>query len=299
MMRRHRPDRLRKDLASVEAAILALPALDPLGRLSLESYRDELVGALDDDHDGPEHAARVEMSFGGVPVASGAGVDAAFLAGAVGGMADLLTRMCGAHARPHLVVTGFSIQPSGAMLEELDEAGDLLFPSPLRRAATAAIEHLDRLAYGSEDDFSDLIEALEPRVLAAARDFVGRVSGKQGTFRVAQGEQDVRLDTAALERAWRRLEATHVDEAPLRLTGQLLGIIPLGRRFEFRPDDGRPPIAGRVGEHVSARYLAQLEGGSLAGRRWSALVERVRVERPGRAPVERYTLIDLDPASDS
>ena len=109
----------------------------------------------------------------------------------------------------------------------------------------------------------------------------------------------MQLDNGALDRAWRRLEATHVDEAPLRLTGRLLGIIPLGRRFEFQPDDGRPPITGRVGENGSTRYLAELENAPLAGHRWSALLERVTVERPGHAPVERFTLLDLNPASDS
>lgn len=295
MMHRHRHDRLQEDLTSVEAAIAALPALDPLGRLSLETYRDELIAAVDDERVRPAHAARVEMSFGGGPAARGDGVDAAFLADTVGGVVTLINRVCGTRGGARLVVTGFSLQPAGAVLEELDEAGDLLFPSPLRRAVTAVIDHLNHLAHGSDDDFTDLVESTDPRVLTAARDVVGRICGRQGTLGVAQGEQQVRLDDSALDRAWRRLEATHIDEAPLRLTGRLLGIIPLGRRFEFQPDDGRPAIAGRVDERVSARYLAPLEHAPVAGHRCSALLERVTVERPGHAPMERYTLLELDP----
>ncbi|MGE0394245.1 MAG: hypothetical protein AB7I25_09225 [Vicinamibacterales bacterium] len=296
MRRWHRADRLRQHLASVDAAIGALPSLDPLGRLSLESYRDELAGALDEDGDRPAHAALVELTFGGEAVAGGAGIDAAFLAGAVGGLTDLVSRLGGTRGSGRLAVTAMSFDPAAVMLEELDDAGDLLFPSPLRRSVRAALEHLHQLAHGTDDDFGDLVESVEPRVLTATRDFIGRVSGRQGALVVAQADQLVRLDAAALDRAWRRLEATHVDEAPIRLTGQLLGIIPLGRRFEFQPDGGRAPIAGRVGEQISARYLAQLDAGSLAGRRWSALLARVTVERPGQRPTERYTLVDLDPA---
>lgn len=295
-MRTRRPERLRQSLVSVEAAIAALLPLDPLGRLSLESFRDELVSALDHEAAHPAHAARVELMFHGEAVMNGAGIDATFLAGTVGGLADLITRIGGTRSGAHLAVTALSFDPAGAVLEEVDDAGDLLFPSPLRRSATAAIEHLDRLAHGTDDDFGDLVESLEPRVLTATRDFIARVSGSRGTFLVAQGEQSVRLEATALDRAWRRLEATHVDEAPLRLTGRLLGLIPLGRRFEFQPDDGRAPIAGRVGEQLSTRYVSQLDTGTLAGRRWSALLERVTVERPGQKPAERYTLVDLDAA---
>jgi hypothetical protein len=161
---------------------------------------------------------------------------------------------------------------------------------------TAVIEHLDHLAHGGDDDFADLVESVEPRVLTAARDFVGRVSGNQGALRVAQGDQQVRLDGTALDRAWRRLEATHVDEAPLRLTGRLLGIIPLGRRFEFQPDDRRIPITGRVSETAGARYLAKPESAPPAGHQCTVLLARVTVERPGHPAMERYTLLELDPA---
>ena len=42
----------------VESTIAALPPLDPLGRLSLETSRDELASALDDESSQPAHAAR-------------------------------------------------------------------------------------------------------------------------------------------------------------------------------------------------------------------------------------------------
>lgn len=297
MIRMQSPDRLQADLDAVEAILASLPACDPLGRLSLDAYRGELVSALDEARDHTEHSARVEAAFGGEPVVGNGGIHAAFLADVVGSLQELLARSCDPSGRAHLFVTGLSTYPPGVTLEELDAVGGRLFPSPLRRAITSVIERLDRLAHGTDDDFAELLDSLEPRALKAARDLVGRVCRNEGTLRLAQGDRMVHLCDAGLERAWRRLEATHVDEAPFRLTGQLLGIIPLGRRFEFRPDDGRPTITGRVDPDVSARYLEQLELTGVIPHRWSALVERVTVERPGQAPVERYTLLDLQPVS--
>ena len=41
----------------MESTIAAVPPLDPLGRLSLETSRDELASALDDESNQPAHAA--------------------------------------------------------------------------------------------------------------------------------------------------------------------------------------------------------------------------------------------------
>lgn len=291
-------DRARADLASVSALIDTLPGFDPLGRLSLEAYRELVDDAMEAATTQAAHAAQVELTVGGEPVAGGTGIHAAFLADALGGLQELLARVCGTRGASHLFVTGLSQQPAGVVLQEVDEAGDLLFPSPLRRAVQDVIAGLATLTHGSDDDFGEWLERFEPRVIKAARDFVGRLCRHEGTFRLAQGEQAVSVDRDALERAWRRLESTHVDEHPLRTTGRLLGLMPLARRFEFQPDDGRPTLSGRVGEEVSAHYLAQLEAGPVAGRRWSAVVERVTIERPGQPALERYTLLALEPAAD-
>lgn len=290
-----RADRLRRNLASVESALAALSVHDPLGRLSLEAFREELVSGLEREADHTAHTAHVELTLGGEPVTGGTGIDAAFLAGAVGGLYDLITRT-GPRGHTRIAVTGFSFEPARAVLEEVDEMGDLLFPSPLRRAVTAVIDHLHDLAHGSDDDFGDMVESVEPRVLMAMRDFIGRLAGRQGTLVVAQSSHAVQLDAGGIDRAWRRLEATRVDEAPLKLTGRLLGLIPLGRRFEFQPETGHGPIAGRVAEPLATHYVTHLDTAALAGRRWSALLERVTVERPGQKPTERYTLIELEPA---
>ncbi len=286
-------ERLQADLASADALLALLPAFDPLGRLSLEAYRDELVEALDDI--GPDQTARVELVLGRGLTSGAAGIRADILADVIGGLHDLVSRLWGDRGGAPLAVTALASRPGGVVLEEVGDAGDRLFASPLRRAVTAAIEHLDCLAHGTDDEVAELIETLEPRVLHALREFAGRLSRQAGTCDLAQAERAVHLDGAALEQAWQRLEAAHIDEAPLTLTGRLLGLMPLARRFEFQPDDGRPALAGRASEAVCARYLTDLEGAPAAGRRWTARLARVTVNRPGFAPVERFTLTELEP----
>ena len=198
-------DRLKADLVSLDAILASLPAFDPLGHLSLEAYREELLDALDDASAQADHAARVEITLGGEPIAGGVGIHAGFLADAVGGLQDLLTRICGTRGNAHLFVTGLSHQPSGVVLQEVDEAGDLLFPSRLRHAVADAIHLVDQLAHDTEADFADLVDTLEPRLLKAARDFIGRVCRHDGTFRLSQGDEAVSVDHGALEQSWRRL----------------------------------------------------------------------------------------------
>ena len=109
-----------------------------------------------------------------------------------------------------------------------------------------------------------------------------------------EGTVDARFDRTAVERAWNRLEAAKVDEERYPLEGKLLGIIPLGRRFEFDPDGATQVIKGKVGERFSESYLERMSTEQFAGKRWKATLHCVVVTRQGREPSERFTLLELD-----
>jgi hypothetical protein len=300
-------DYFEAELQAINALVDDLPANDVLGRRSLESRRDEVVRKLEAIDRVSVNRAQVALYFGGDPVIGSAGVQAGFSAGAIINFQDLITKVwaaAGGALRPmgpvpdkelsQLHITQLVHGSFGFLFEELDEQGEPMFETPLRRAADTAISYVSRFADESEARFTEVIEEMDQRVFQAVRNFFSVVHKGKATFRVVEGDLDARFDRVAIERAWQRVEETDVNEQTVRLEGRLLGVIPIGRRFEFEPDARDRVIRGKIGEQFTELYLERINREQLAGRRWRALFERMTVERPGRPVIEKFTLLELD-----
>ena len=147
------------------------------------------------------------------------------------------------------------------------------------------MHYVASIANENEARFTETLEQLDPRGFSAVRDFFSSIYQRKATLRLVEGTVDARFDRTAVERAWNRLGAAKVE---------LLGIIPLGRRFEFDPDGATQVIKGKVGERFSESYLERMSTEQFAGKRWKATLHRVVVTRQGREPSERFTLLELD-----
>src|SRR5581483_6956712 len=126
----------------------------------------------------------------------------------------------------------------GFLLEELDEFGTPLFPSPLKDATSKATQLILAFASEHEDQFEAAIEAVPARVFNSLRDFLKTIRREEAVFRLVEGEVDAAFDEASVERAYARAEAYSIDEEVFDTEGELLGVIPIGRRFEFKQSDG-------------------------------------------------------------
>ena len=104
---------------------------------------------------------------------------------------------------------------------------------------------------------------------------------------------DLRIDAEGVERAWQRAEASKVDEERVYMSGRLIGVIPIHRRFEFQPD-GASMIFGTVGEDFGQSILQRMVTEQFIGKRWRGFFHKKLVERAGRPPVDRYTLLRLE-----
>jgi hypothetical protein len=86
-----------------------------------------------------------------------------------------------------------------------------------------------------------------------------------------------------------------VEEYDEEIEGELLGLVPIQRRFDFRRRDNSEVLSGMVSVHLSADYLERIERDELvSGREWRAVVRTKTVQRPDRRRSETRTLIDLD-----
>jgi hypothetical protein len=311
MIRKLDRDHVQAEIATLEAMLGKLPANDSLGRRSLEARRRSLVQELEKLAGISENRAQVALYFGGDPVVGSAGVEARFSAITISNFQDLITKIWGAETGQlsamgpvpgqqdsQLHITHLVHGSFGFLFEELDEESEPLFETPLRRAADSAISYISSLADPNEARFTEAIEDMDQRVFKAVRSFFSGIHKGKATFRIVEGDVDARFDHFAVERAWQRLETTDVDEDQVRLEGRLLGIIPIGRRFEFEPDARDRVIRGKVGDLFTQNYLERINTEQFAGRRWRASFQRATIERPGQPAIEKFTLLELEEVSE-
>lgn len=312
MIKKLTRDHIEAELAALAALIAAAPDDDILGRMSLESRRDELQRELTALNASAENRAKIALYFGGEPVVGSTGVEVGFGADSLFTFQDLITKVWAAgagqlapmgpipdRAASQLHITSLVHGSFGFLLEELDEHGEPLFESPLKAAADRTAAYIADIADANESRFVETLEVLDPRVFSAVRNFFGTVHRANATFRVVEGDTDARFDRVAIERAWSRIEASEMEEEHITIEGQLLGMIPVGRRFEFDPDGATKIIKGKVGEQFSQTYLERMKDEQFAGRRWKAVLHHKIVQRRGRPPLDSYTLLELNEIDES
>jgi hypothetical protein len=286
-------DQLAAQLAAVKYMLASLPANDYLGRMGFEHRQQALQEKLDALRGVEEKRAQVALYFGGR---------------ALGSFQDLLSKVWGAldgaqlqYMGPirdkdasHLHITSVVHGSFGFLLEELDEQIEPMFQSPLSKATDQAAEYIASFAGENEATFAQVIDTLNPRVFQSIRGFFGYLHKGNATLRLVEGERDQQFDRHAVERAWIRAEASDVAEDKVPMEGTLLGVIPMGRRFEFVPDESGIVIKGKIGERFSHSYLENLGTRQFAGKRWKAMLFKRTVTRVGREPYDQYTLLELD-----
>jgi hypothetical protein len=307
MIRKIERERLKAELATLDAILVQLDAEDYLSRVGLESRREDVRVNLAKLEQHTDTQARVALFFGGNPVVGSEGVMARFASDAVGCFQDILTNVWGANQeRPvavagpirnqelsNLHITALLHGSVGFLLEELDPIGKPLFDSALKGAADRAATVIGGFADEDDRKFAAVIEQLSPRVFKSVQKFLRCVHTDNATFRLIEGEVDLSVGHEGVERAWQRAEESKVDEERIYLTGRLIGVIPIHRRFEFQPDV-TSMIFGVVGEAFSQDFLERMNTEQFIGKRWRGFFHKKLVEKIGRALVEHYTLLKLE-----
>lgn len=307
MPRYLRNTEIRAELASVVSLLAELPAEDIVGRYSLESLRNSLAEELRQVEEGTDTLAATALYFGGAPVIGSTGIDAQFASKALASYQDLVSKILSSPdprtqttaVRPsgsieHLHVTALLHGSIGFLVEEIEPRAVPLFPTPLKQAADRADDIIVKLADTSEEGFEQQIEVLDPPAFNAARHFFTTLHRAEASIRVVDATHDATLQKSDVDRAFVRLEDSSVDESDIVEDGLLVGIIPVGGRFEFRSDNGRL-ITGKVETTLSEAYLRRLETEQAIGRRWRATIKRREVQRFGRVK-ETFKLMDLQDA---
>ena len=309
---------LSSEIAQLEDLLARLPADDLLGRIGLNSRREELVEELAKTQEGADTLASTALYFGGKPVIGNSAIKVDFAAEMVSEFKDLVVKLWATEnandvrsrgpihnqGTVELHITGLLHGSMGFLIEEVDPKGAPLFESPTKAAADKAASLIAAIADVEDDKFQESIEAMQPRVFQSVSNFFRTLHKAEASVRVANRLGDVVLDTAAVDRAYVRLEETRVDEEELSMEGLLIGIIPYGGRFEFQPRGGGL-IAGKVAPTMSESFLQRLQDEQGIGKWFEAKIRHRSVKRFG-PPNDGYVLLDLtelpqngEPSADS
>lgn len=307
-------DALRSDVESVRELLRQAEGRDPLGALSLRqrlTTLEEEIRALDGE---VRNVANVALVFDGGPVRGSSAIDADFAGQALQDYQELLTKQVAAkrggalaqrgpipahlQRQAKMNVTALVHGSFGFVLEE-DGADQIqMFASPTLEAVEEVTELLRGLASADGRWFDENLPQLDVRIFQSLKRFITTLHKAESTLKLSEDDRELRLTVGDVGRAHERISQVEVDETEERIEGELLGLVPIARRFEFRRDDSGEIISGRVAENLSADYLERIERDEIvAGRRWGALVRTKTVSGPtGRHSTVTRVLIDLLPA---
>jgi hypothetical protein len=108
-----------------------------------------------------------------------------------------------------------------------------------------------------------------------------------------EDRSDQTFDVGAVKRAYEGAEFTTTQEEEFDIEGELLGIIPIGRRFEFKRKDDGTVISGKVGLLFSQQSLERVSKEQLAGRPCRGVFQKREVRKLGKT-WEVWVVVKLD-----
>jgi hypothetical protein len=292
------------EISGIERLLQSLPEEDALGRMNLDSRRQELREQLEHLGDDRSTLASTALFFGGKPVIGSRGIQADFASKVLDDYRDSVINMWASTERDialrgpvpdqdsaRLHVTELLHGSVGFLIEEIDLKALPLFPSPLKKAADAIDELIVSVARNSDEDFERELERLHPRVFRAVERLIKDLHQAEATVRVVDESRDEILTKEDVDKAYVRLEATSIDEDHFTEDGLLIGLLPYGERFEFRRTGGQL-ITGKVAPSLSEMYLKKLLEEQAINKWWRATIGRREIRRFGRS-TETFFLLDL------
>lgn len=301
-------EHLSAELSTLDSLLRTLPQDDVFGRISLESRRREVASELATLEENPEQLASVALLFGGQPVKGSIGIESTFAADVVSTFQQLVTNIWASEegnvgrrgpverqSRSQLHITSLLHGSVGFLLEEVDSQNRLM-PSPLKQASDRASEIVAAFAATEEEPFRRVLESVDNRVLGSTREFLTRLFRGNATLHLVEGNLDLQLSFPEVRRGYERAENANIEELEEAVSGQLLGLIPIGRKFEIRRDNG-DIVAGSVAPTLSESYLEHLKEQKLVGQKCRAVVRNKRITRFGRVS-DNYVLVDLTPSDE-
>lgn len=255
---------LTSEIARLERMISRIPESDVIERAAfeerLEIAREEYVrlGAVPE----PE---RTRVTFRGSPVTDSSGMKADFggkatlafsdaFAAVVAGKKEKLKFMgpIPEKARTQLMITG-TVTGSFGFEFQLPNLPKDYFPGG--DGPGASLERLFEIlrlsADGSDEEVADVIADMHPRAVRKVAEFLGLMADSQAWCSLEFRQKVFRYrNSDHLKKSVDRLSSENIKEDLLDFRGELQGVLPRQRTFEFKAFDDGSVIKGKVGHLI-------------------------------------------------
>lgn len=262
----------------------------------------------------PDTIAEVALVFNDGPVYGARAIDAEFAGKALESYQDLVSKRMAhastnglggrgpvpdkAHSR--LLVTDVVRGSFGFLLREArgDEPG--FVASSLRETVTSVTALLAAVTENDDNAFQSALDDIDHRVFLSLRKFVETLNDSDATLRIVEGMEEHRFDRASVVKAHERVMLNSIDDTDFTRPVYLIGVIPVGRRFEATDSESQEFISGKIGPSFSQDYLERVNRGEvqLIGRNWLGQFRRRVTSRVGQRDIVTLTLLELrDPPS--
>jgi hypothetical protein len=289
------------EVRDLEEMLAAIPEENVIDRLSLEARLQnarELLKHVPYASDAP----KARLTFRGRPVSGSHGILADFGAKAAGAFSDAFAVVAAGlseglrHLGPipnrdknQLLITGTAIGSFGFEFELPVQPPELFPEQEKSEKAMMKIETLFRLAAeGSDDDIAEVIDEIHPRAVKKVYEFLDLLVQQQAWCGLEFREQSFRYaDYEQLRVSSARLRDDNIQEREETYRGELQGVLPAGRTFEFKLLDQVGVIRGKVD--------AAIEDPDILNREWlhKPISIKLNVMQVGQGR-PRFTLMSLN-----
>ena len=265
------------EIPALEKMLAETPEEDVIDRMSLEA-RLKKVRASIEGIDPAMLPKTARLTFRGAPVFGSHGVAADFAGKAADLFADAFAAIVAGTSenlrymgpipdkqKNQLLITGTALgsfgfefelpapeQPKDSTQAELDLAMSSGTPPSKTDDAMMKLERLfQSTAEGTDDDVADLLEEVHPRAVKKVADFLGYISAQDAWCGLEFNEACFRFSgREQVESSAKRLACDNVKETAESFTGEFQGALPAGRTFEFKLNNQKGILRGKISPDV-------------------------------------------------
>lgn len=242
--------------------------------------------------------ARVRLTFNGRPVIGSHGIFAEFGMKAVSTFTDAVVAVAASLTAPlpamgpipnreqhQLLITSTALGSFGFELEEYRTATPSAEPSPIAQALERTQSLLSGII-GTDDQLADSAADTDPRALEKIRAFMQTLSDHEAVCALQYRDTYFRFtDVGQIRNSISRLSQDNLREVEQSITGEIQGVLPKGRTFEFN-------IAGTDEVTRCKIGAAVLVPGKLSGWLNQPVAIEVMMTQVGTGK-PRYVLIEI------
>ena len=296
--------RLQSELDALERLLDQLPNSSVIERQGLEFRKKRVQETLDSHRAELWTPARIRLTFRGRPVAGARGIFADFGAAVVNAFTYAVAAVGASRMAPlksrgaipgrehyRFLIAGTALGSFGFELEEAYCETDLLRESSLVESALKQTMSILEATDGTDEMLTAAISDADPRAIDALRKFLKRIADDDATCTLEfKGDTCHFSDVSQIRRSEERLSMNNIDQDERELSGRLLGVLPVRRRFEFLDNATKATIAGTIDpgvENVDSMNNALDRPATIT----------IRSRRVGTAP-KRYVLLAYRDTSD-